>query len=48
MIKLPFMIYAYFESILVPENNEKQNPDDSYSNKYQKYENMLLVVVAIN
>ena len=31
------MIYAYFESILVPENNGKQNPVDSYSNKYQKH-----------
>ena len=26
------MIYADFESILVPENNGKQNPDDSYTN----------------
>ena len=31
------MIYADFESILVPENNEKQNPDESYTNKYQKH-----------
>ena len=29
-----FMIYAEFESILVPENNGKQNSDDSYTNKY--------------
>ena len=35
-IKLPFKIYADFESIVVPENNEKQNPDESYINKYQK------------
>ena len=30
------MIYADFESILVPENNGKQNPNESYNNKYQK------------
>ena len=29
------MIYVDFESILVPENNGKQNPGESYSNKYQ-------------
>ena len=31
-IKLPFMIYADFESILVPEDNGKQNPNGSYTN----------------
>ena len=31
------MIYAYFESILVPEDHGKQNLEESYSNKYQKY-----------
>ena len=36
-IKSPFMIYADFESILVTENNEKRNPDESYTNKYQNY-----------
>ena len=25
--KSPFKIYAYFESILVVENNKKQNPE---------------------
>ena len=35
--KSPFMIYAGFESILVPEDNEKQNSDDSHTNKYQKH-----------
>ena len=29
------MIYADFESILVPEDNGKQNPNESYTNKYQ-------------
>ena len=33
-IKSPFITYADFESILVPENNGKQNPEDSYTNKY--------------
>ena len=31
------MIYAGFESMLVPEDNGMQNPDESYTNKYQKY-----------
>ena len=36
-IKSPFMIYADFESILVPEDNWKQNPNECYTNQYQKY-----------
>ena len=31
------MIYADFESILVPEDNGKQNANKSYTNKYQKH-----------
>ena len=31
------MIDANFESILVPEDNGKQNPNESYINKYQKH-----------
>ena len=34
--KSTFMIYADFESILVFEGNGKQNPDESYTNEYQK------------
>ena len=33
----PFMIYANFESILVPEDNGKKNSNESYTNKYQKH-----------
>ena len=33
-IKSPFIIYANFESILLPEDNGKQNPKKSYTNKY--------------
>ena len=36
-IKSSFMIYPNFESILVSEDNGKQNPDESYTNKYQKH-----------
>ena len=36
-IKSPFIIYAHFEIILVPEDNGRQNPEESYRNKYQKY-----------
>ena len=31
-IKSLFMIHGEFESILVPKNNGKQNPDESYTN----------------
>ena len=34
-IKSPFMIYGGFESILLPEDNGKQNPNEC--NKYQKH-----------
>ena len=33
-MKPPFIIYADFESILVPKDNGKQNPEQSYTNKY--------------
>ena len=36
-IKSPFIIYADFESILVLENSEKQNPEEYYTSKYQKH-----------
>ena len=36
-IKSPFMTYADFENILVFEDNGKQNPNESYTNKYQKH-----------
>ena len=35
-VKSPVMIYADFESILVPEDNGRQNPNESYTNKYKK------------
>ena len=31
------MIFADFESILVPEHNRKQNPNESYTNRYGKH-----------
>ena len=33
-IKSAFIIYADFESILVQEDNGKQKPNESYTNKY--------------
>ena len=36
-LKSPFMIYTDFEIILVPKNNGNQNPNESYTNKYQKH-----------
>ena len=36
-IKSSFMIYPSFESILVPENNGKQNSNESCTKKYQKH-----------
>ena len=35
-IKSAFIIYADFESILVPKENGKQNPEESYTKKYKK------------
>ena len=32
----PLMMYVDFEGILVPEGNGKQNPNECYTNKYQK------------
>ena len=32
-VKSPFMIYEDFESILVPQDNGKKNPDECYTNK---------------
>ena len=37
LIKLPSMIYASFESILIPENSRKKNPNESYTNKFQNH-----------
>ena len=31
------MIYVDLESILLPEDSGKQNPEEPYTNKYQKY-----------
>ena len=36
-IKSLIIIYADFESILVPGDNRKQNLEQSYTNKYQKH-----------
>ena len=44
-IQSPFMIYPDFESILVPGDNKNQNPDESYTSKYQKH---VIPVMAIN
>ena len=41
-IKSPFIIYADFESILVPEDTGNQNPKEFYAN------NMFLADMAIN
>ena len=45
-IKSPFMIYEDFESILVPEDNGKQNSNETYTNKYPK--TCCFVVMVIN
>ena len=29
--------FKVFQSILMPEDNGKQNPNESYTNKYQKH-----------
>ena len=35
-MKFLLIIYAVFESILIPEDNGKQNPKEFYTNKHQK------------
>ena len=47
-IKSPFMIYEDFESIPVPEYNGKQNPNESYTNKYQKHVACSYKLVCVN
>ena len=37
IIKLLFMIYVDFESILVPEDKRNQNPKETYKNIFQKH-----------
>ena len=44
-MKSPFMIYAYFERTLVPTDNGKQNPNESWLTNIK---NMLPVVMVIN
>ena len=44
-VKSPFMIYADFEGILVPEDKGKQNSNKSYTNKYQVH---IACIMAIN
>ena len=44
-INYPFIIYADFESILVPKDNGKQNPKESCTKKYQKH---IVCVMALN
>ena len=36
-LKSPLTIFADFESILVPEDNVKQNLNESYTNIFQKH-----------
>ena len=36
-VKSQLIIYADFESILEPENNRNQNPEEPYTNKYKKH-----------
>ena len=31
------IIYTDFKIILIPEDNGKQNPDESYTNKHQEH-----------
>ena len=45
--KSPLIIYADFESISVPEDNRKQNPEES-SPILTNIKNILLAVIAVN
>ena len=39
------MNYANFEGVLVPEDNEKQHPKESHTNKYRKH---VAYIMAVN
>ena len=41
--KAPFAIYADFESLIKPLDNCEPNPNNSYTNKYQKHEPLSFV-----
>ena len=36
-IKSPFMINVDFESILVSEDDRRKNPNESYTNNFQRH-----------
>ena len=36
-IKSWFIIYAHFESTLLPQDNGRQNPGESYANRFQNH-----------
>ena len=44
-IRSPYIFYADLECNLVPEDNGKQNPEESYTNNIK---NILLVVMDLN
>ena len=46
--KLLFIIYADFESILVPQDNGRQNPDEYYMNKYNVLPGELVIYLSFN
>ena len=43
-MKSPFVIYADSEDILVPDDNRKQNPNETYTNKYKKTSVVVMIV----
>ena len=43
-VKSSFMIYADFKVILVPDDNRKQTPNESYTNTYPK--NVVVMVMC--
>ena len=47
-IKSSLMIYSDFGSILVPEDNGKQNLNEPYTKRYQKHVVCSYVVMVIN
>ena len=46
--KLLFIIYADFESILVPQDNGRQNPDEYYMNKYNVLPGELVIYLSFS
>ena len=43
-----FIFYAYFKSILVPQDNGRRSPDEYYMNKYNVLPRELVIYLSFS